>query len=50
MESVFVGVVSYSSGFRGDIPCLRLPANAKDARDVGSIPGSVRSPGEGNSQ
>ena len=25
-----------------------LPANAGGARDVGSIPGSVRSPGEGN--
>ena len=25
-----------------------LPANAGDARDVGSIPGSGRSPGEGN--
>ena len=26
-----------------------LPANARDARDVGSIPGSGRSPGGGNS-
>ena len=25
-----------------------LPANVADARDVGSIPGSGRSPGEGN--
>ena len=25
-----------------------LPANAGDAREVGSIPGSGRSPGEGN--
>ena len=25
-----------------------LPANAKDIRDAGSIPGSGRSPGEGN--
>ena len=25
-----------------------LPANAEDVRDVGSIPGSGRSPGEGN--
>ena len=25
-----------------------LPANARDTRDVGSIPGSGRSPGEGN--
>ena len=26
----------------------KLPANAGDARDVGSIPGSGRSPGAGN--
>ena len=25
-----------------------VPANARDARDAGSIPGSRRSPGEGN--
>ena len=25
-----------------------LPSNARDLRDVGSIPGSGRSPGEGN--
>ena len=25
-----------------------LTANAEDVRDAGSIPGSVRSPGEGN--
>ena len=25
-----------------------LPANAGDPRDVGSVPGSGRSPGEGN--
>ena len=25
-----------------------LPANARDARDVGAIPGLGRSPGEGN--
>ena len=25
-----------------------LPANAGDSRDVGSVPGSGRSPGEGN--
>ena len=26
----------------------KLPANAGDTRDAGSIPGSERSPGEGN--
>ena len=25
-----------------------LPANAEDARDMGSVPGLGRSPGEGN--
>ena len=25
-----------------------LPANAEDSRDLGSVPGSGRSPGEGN--
>ena len=31
------------------VPVLKnLPANAEDARDSGSVPGSVRSPGEGN--
>ena len=28
--------------------CKNLPANAQDIRDSGSIPGSGRSPGEGN--
>ena len=55
-----MGGVSCPSGFQGNVPCLRtsqvalvvksLPANAGDARDVGSIPGSGRSPGEGNGQ
>ena len=26
----------------------KMPANARDKRDMGSIPGSGRSPGEGN--
>ena len=31
------------------VPVVKnLPANAVDARDVGLIPGSGRSPGEGN--
>ena len=30
------------------IPLHHLPVSAGDARDLGSIPGSGRSPGEGN--
>ena len=37
-----------NKGFPGGIVAKNLPANAGDARDVGSIPGSGRSPGEGN--
>ena len=35
-------------GFPGGSALKNLPVNAEDAGDVGSIPGSVRSPGEGN--
>ena len=35
-------------GFPGGTVLKNLPANAGDARDVGLIPGSGRSPGEGN--
>ena len=35
-------------GFPGGTVVKNLPANAGDARDVGSIPGSGRSPGGGN--
>jgi len=35
-------------GFPGGTVIKNLPANAGDARDVGSIPGSGRSPGIGN--
>ena len=34
--------------FQGALVVKNLPANAGDARDVGSIPGSERSPGEGH--
>ena len=37
---------SVSSGFPGGIVLKSPPANAGDARDTGSIPGSGRSPGE----
>ena len=35
-------------GFSGSSVVRNPPANAGDIRDVGSIPGSGRSPGEGN--
>ena len=35
-------------GFPGDTLVKNLPANAGDPGDTGSIPGSGRSPGEGN--
>ena len=35
-------------GFSGDSMVKNLPANAGDTGDVGSTPGSGRSPGEGN--
>ena len=34
--------------FLGDSVVKNLPANAGDAGDSGTIPGSGRSPGEGN--
>ena len=37
-----------SKGFPGGSAVKNPPANAGDAEDVGSIPGSGRSPGEGN--
>ena len=37
-----------SMGFPGGSGVKNLPANAGDTRDAASIPGSGRSPGEGN--
>ena len=37
-------------GFPGGPGVKNLPANAADARDMGLIPGSGRSPGVGNSK
>ena len=37
-----------SKGFPGGAVVKNLPANAGDARDTSSIPGSGRSPGGGN--
>jgi len=35
-------------GFPGGSAVKNLPANAADTRDISLIPGSGRSPGEGN--
>ena len=35
-------------GFPGDAVVNKSPTNAGDTRDLGSIPGLGRSPGEGN--
>ena len=35
-------------GFPGGAVVKNLPTNVGDARDMGLIPGSERSPGEGN--
>ena len=38
----------HSTASQAALVVKHLPANAGDVRDAGSIPGSVRSPGEGN--
>ena len=42
------GDTSIQVGFPGDSVVKNLPASAVDTEDSGSIPGSGRSPGEGN--
>ena len=46
-------IISYATAFfTSDFPSgavIKNPANGGDAGDAGSIPGSERSPGEGNS-
>ena len=39
---------TFGLGFPGGLVLKNLPANAGDSRNVGSIPGPGRSPGEGN--
>ena len=43
-KSIFI----VKKGFPGGAVVKNLPTNVGDARDVGLIPGSERSPGEGN--
>ena len=46
--SSFIGLVSESIRLPNGTVEKNLPVNARDARDVGLIPGSGRSPGVGN--
>ena len=53
LQLVLVGCLFYLwwcvfGGFPGDSVVKNPPANAGDARDLGSIPGSERFPGEEN--
>ena len=41
--------VMFIIGFPGGAGVKKLPANAGETRDMGSVPGSGRSPGGGNS-
>ena len=41
-------MIFWQLGFPDDSAVKELACNAEDAGDVSSIPGSVRSPGEGN--
>ena len=47
MEFIMVRYIP-SIGFPGGSVVKNLPANAGDTGDLGSIPGSGRSPGKGN--
>ena len=46
---LWIVIQLYSNmGFPGGVVVKNLPARAGDARDMGSIPGSEKSPGGGN--
>ena len=44
-----INLGTFLMGFPGGAVVKNLPANAGDSRDMGSVPGLGRSPGEGNS-
>ena len=48
LDLCFKQAAEASMGFPGGTVVKNQPANAGDARDMGSIPGSGKSPGEGN--
>ena len=47
-DRFYLGAQMYPTRFLGDSVVKNLPASAEDRGDVGSIPGSGRSPGAGN--
>ena len=47
-EFIFITVKFVSFGEGWDLPCGSVVKNPADSRDMGSIPGSGRYPGEGN--
>ena len=47
-EKHFKEVAMVYEGFPSSTVVKNLPANVRDARDTGSVPGSERSLGEGN--
>ena len=48
MYSIFIDTYTHIWTSKGVLVVKNLPANVREVRDVGSIPGSGRSPGEGN--
>ena len=48
MDKPDLGTILVFKSFQGSIVVNNLRANARDTRDMSSIPGSGRSPGEGN--
>ena len=47
-KKIAINSSHFTSSFPGGAVVKNLPANAGDKRDIGLIPGSGRSPGEGN--
>ena len=49
-SSSFVYIYTHTHTWDSQVALMvkNLPSNARDLRDVGSVPGSGRSPGEGN--
>ena len=47
MTNIIIKIIT-GTGFPGDTVVNNLPANAGDARDMDLIPGSGKTPGEGN--
>ena len=48
LTALLLSFFAFVVGFPGGSVVKNLPANSRDARDVGSIPGLERYPGGGN--